>query len=187
MVILPAAETTDPMPRPIDSIEVFYAHALAIEHEAIERYEEFKAYFEDRGEDVLGGLCANMARGEREHHRKLLRAAKGMSLPAIDTARYQWLDSGSPEAPARELFYRVTTPRQLLEIALAGELAARRFFRWVTRTSRDPGVRAAARSLSHEEADHARWVMEALQYREPALDWEHLIAQGLGPGVVTHD
>lgn len=175
------------MPRPIDSLELFYAHALAIEREAIERYEEFRTYFRDRGEDVLAGLCENIVREEHEHQRKLLRASRGLNLPVIDEARYHWLDDGSPEAPSHELFYRVTTPRQLLEIALAGELGARRFFRWVTRTSRDPAVRAAARSLSHEEAEHARWVMDALQYREPTLDWEQMIAAGCGPGVVAHD
>ncbi|HET9580970.1 MAG TPA: ferritin family protein [Usitatibacter sp.] len=174
------------MPRPIDTLELFYAHAIAIEREAVERYEEFTTYFRDRGDDVLAGLCENMAREEQEHHRKLLRAARGLELPPIDARRYRWLDEGSPEAPARELFYRVTTARQLLEIALAGELAARRFFRWVTRTSRDPAVRAAARTLSHEEADHARWVMDALQYREPTLDWEEMLASGVGPGVVSH-
>jgi rubrerythrin len=175
------------MPRPIDTLELFYAHAIAIEREAIDRYEEFLTYFQDRGEDVLAGLCENMVREEQEHLRRLLRASKSLDLVPIDTSRYHWLDDGSPEAPAKELFYRVTTPRQLLEIALAGELAARRFFRWVTRTSRDPAVRAVARTLSHEEADHARWVMEALQYREPTLDWEQMIAAGCGPGVVSQD
>jgi rubrerythrin len=173
------------MPRPIDSLELFYAHALAIEHEAVDRYEEFRAWFQDRGEDTLAGLCANMAREEREHYAKLLRASHGLALSPIDASRYQWIDRASPEAPARELFYRVTNPRQLLEVALAGEIAARRFFRWVTRTSRDPAVRAAARSLAHEEAAHVRWVMDALQYRDPTTDWEQMMAQGAGPGVVT--
>jgi rubrerythrin len=108
-----------------------------------------------------------------------------MPVPNVDATRYQWLESASPEAPARELFYRVTTPRQLLEIALAGELAGRRFFRWVVRTSRDPRVRAEARTMCHEESEHVRWVMDALQYREPGLDWEKMIATGTTPGSFT--
>jgi rubrerythrin len=175
------------MPRPIDTLELFYAHAIAIEREAIARYEEFQTYFADRGEDVLAGLCGGMVRAEREHHAKMVRMARGLTLPVIDTGRYRWLDTGSPEAPAHELFYRITTPRQLLEIALAGEIAARRFFRWVTRTSRDPQVRSAARVLAHEEADHVRWVNDALQYREPTLDWEQMMAAGLNPCLVAQD
>jgi rubrerythrin len=173
------------MPRPIDTLELFYAHALAIEREAAERYEEFRAWFEDRGEEVLAGLCAGMAREERHHYERILRAARGRALPSIDASRYQWIDMASPEAPAHELVHRVATPRQLLEIALAGEVAARRFFRWVTRTSRDPGVRAAARSLAREEAGHVRWVTDALQYGDPMVDWDQMVAQGTGPGIVS--
>lgn len=168
------------MPRPIDSLELFYAHAIAIEREAMQCYDEFRAYFRERGEEVLAALCDHMAAEERKHHEKLLRAAHGMELPAIDARKYRWIDDASPEAPPREAFYRVSTPRQVLEIALAGEVAARRFFRWVTRTSRDPGVRAAARALASEEADHARYVMDALQYREPSLDWEKIVESGMG-------
>jgi rubrerythrin len=175
------------MPRPIDDLELFYAHALAIEREALDRYEEFRTYFADRREEVFSGLCEQIAREERAHYEKLVRASSGMSLPPIDAAKYRWLGDASPEAPSHEAFYRVSTPRQLLELALAGELAARRFFRWVTRTSRDPAVRAVARTLANEEAEHARWVMDALQYREPALDWEKTLAAGAGPGAAGHD
>ena len=155
------------MPRPIDSLELFYAHALAIEHEAMQRYDEFHVHFDGRGEEVLAGLCATMAREERRHYAQLLRTTQDLELPDINAVRYQWIGGTSPEAPAAELFYRVATPMQLLEVALAGEVAARRFFRWVTRTSRDPSVRNAARLLAREEAAHVRWVMDAMQYREP--------------------
>lgn len=173
------------MPRPIDSIELFYAHALAIEREAVERYDEFSAYFRGRGEEPLAGLCEQVAREEREHYEKLLRATRHMTLPEIDARKYQWFDSGSPEAPSREVFYRVSTPRQLLEVALAGEIAARRFFRWCTRTTRDPAVRALSRGFAHDEAAHVRWFMDALQYREPSLDWEKMVAHGLVPGAAA--
>ena len=49
------------MPRAIASVEEFYAHALAIEREAMERYDEFGAWFAARDEDVLAGLCWNLA------------------------------------------------------------------------------------------------------------------------------
>ena len=176
-----------PMPRPIDSLELFYAHAIAIEREAVQCYDEFRAYFAQRGEEVLAALCGQMAAEERKHHEKILRAARGMELPAIDTRKYRWIDDAAPEAPPREAFYRVSTPQQVLEIALAGEVAARRFFRWVTRTSRDPAVRAVARTLASEEANHARFVMDALQYREPSLDWERVIAATGGAGLTPGD
>lgn len=173
------------MPRPIDSVEMFYAHALAIEREAAERYAEFDSWFQDRGEEVLAGLCRELARLELDHFHHLVGAAEGLHLPAISAGRYRWLDAGPPEAPARELFRRVATARQLLEIALQAERNARAFFRSVAQFSPDEKVRALAAGMAKEEGEHVRWVREALRYREPVADWEQLLARGLGPGAVS--
>src|SRR5512143_1729542 len=104
----------------IATVEEFYAHALAIEHEAAERYEEFAAHFAQSGDAVLEGLCRNLGHSEREHFQELSRGCRHLALPAIQGNGYRWLDGASPEAPARELMYRIASPRQLLEIALAG-------------------------------------------------------------------
>jgi rubrerythrin len=155
------------MRRHIESIEEFYAHALAIEREASERYHEFEAYFKDRGEEVLAGLCANLERMEREHFIHLARASEGMRLPVISAGCYCWIDEGPPESPAREFFYRIVTPRQLLEVALDGEIAAQRFFSWVAATTQDATVKALASAMADEEDQHIRWVQQAMHYREP--------------------
>src|SRR5688500_6708207 len=109
------------MTKPIETVEEFYAHAIAIEREAMERYAEFATYYADRGEDVLAGLCHNLAGLEREHLEQLLLACAHLQLPAISGADYQWLESGPPEAMAREFFYRVANPRQMLEVAIEAE------------------------------------------------------------------
>ena len=173
------------MQRPIDSIEMFYAHALAIEREAAERYAEFERWFEDRGEDVLAGLCRELARLERDHFHDLVGAAEGLTLPVISPGRYRWLDAGPPEAPAHELFRRAATPHQLLGIALAAERNARAFFRAVAKSSPDEKVRVLAAAMAREEGEHGRWVREALRYRQPAADWERLLERGTGPGTVS--
>lgn len=173
------------MPRPIDTPELFFAHALAIEREAVERYAEFAEWFAERGEETLSGLCASLETLEREHLEGLLGATSRLDLPAVEDARYRWLDAGSPEAAARELFYRVTTAVQLLRIALDAERNARRFFAWIARTTRDPHVRRLARAMAREEAQHVRWVQDALEYRDATPDWERLIAEGAGPGAFT--
>jgi rubrerythrin len=152
----------------ITSVAEFYAHALAIEREASERYAEFQRHFAERGEEVLAGLCGNLARLEHEHFTQLVRASGHMPLPAIAEGEYQWLDSGSPEAPAREVLFRIANPRQLLEVALQAEYGALAFFEQVVRTTRDPEVRALAREMAAEEAQHVRWVQNALEYHAPA-------------------
>ena len=152
------------MPKPIETVEEFYAHAIAIEREAMDRYTEFAAYYADRGEDVLAGLCHNLAGLEREHLDQLMLACAHLQLPAIAIADYQWLESGTPEAMAREFFYRVANPRQLLEVALEGESRAVAFFEWARRSTGDAAVRELAREMAAEERQHVRWVRSALDY-----------------------
>jgi bacterioferritin (cytochrome b1) len=155
---------------PIETIEDFYAHGLAIEREAMERYAEFATHFADRGEDVLSSLCTNLARFEGEHYQDLVRAALGLTLPIIEAGRYRWLEEGSPEAPARELFYRIVKPRQLLEIALDAEVRAREFFVWVAKTSQSIAVRELAAIMAAEETEHIHWVTQALEYQSGPVD-----------------
>jgi rubrerythrin len=167
---------------PIATVEVFYAHALAIEREAAERYGEFAAYFNDRGEEVLSGLCRNLASLERGHYHQLIRACEGLTLPVVADGEFQWLEGGAPESAARELFYRVSNPRQLLHIALDGETRARLFFVWVARSSPCNAVRELAAVMAAEESEHVRWVQDALEYCPERPDWENLLENGFGPG-----
>ena len=153
------------MPVPIDTVEEFYAHALAIEREAAERYAEFAAYFSDRGEEALAGLCSSLASVEREHFDGLAAACAALDLPAIGARRYRWLEADAPESMARDLVYRVATPRMLLEIALAAECRAREFFVEIARTAPSREVRELASVMAAEEAQHVQWVRDALDYR----------------------
>ena len=158
------------MPRPIASVEEFYAHALAIEREAAERYEEFAAWFADRGDEVLAGLCRNLACFEREHYSQLVRGCALLTIPAIDPAAYQWLGDAPPETGARELFFRAAQPRHILEIALGAELRARDFFVQVARTSPSQAVRELAAIMAAEEAEHVAWVRQAIEYSPTGIN-----------------
>jgi rubrerythrin len=166
-------------PITIATVEEFYAHALAIEHEAAERYAEFRRYFADRGEDVLAGLCANLAAAEREHFDELMRGCENLNLPAIPAESHRWLPD-APEAPAHEVMCHVATACQLLEIALAAEVRAHDFFVGIARTAPTRGVRELASIMAAEEVEHVSWVRQALEYhgagdaeappREPARE-----------------
>jgi rubrerythrin len=160
-------------PIPIRTVEEFYAHAIAIEREAAARYAEFVEWFDERGEEVLAGLCRTLARQESEHLTWLEEACRGVPLPRIDAGAYRWIEAGSPEAPAREVFYRVAEPRHLLEIALQAERNAVAFFDWVACSSPHPGVAALARQMRAEEARHVHWAAQALEYHPSRrVDWE---------------
>ena len=176
------------MPAPITTVEEFYAHALAIEREAADRYAEFTEYFADRGEEALADLCRNLASLERGHFDELAAACATLTLPAIARGQYRWLEAEAPEAAARELLYRVANPRQLLEIALGAEWRAREFFVWIVRTAPTNPVRELASVMAAEETEDVQWVRKALEYRDATgLDWDALLAQGVGPGTVISD
>jgi rubrerythrin len=163
------------MQSPIRGIAEFYAHALAMEREAAERYREFEGWFADRGEEVLAGLCRNLAELEAAHLHEIEQACAGVQLPAIDATRYSWLEAGPPEAAARELFYRVAQPRHLLEIALHAECNALAFYEWVARTTDDRDVRRLAVAMAAEEQHHVEWAAKALEYHPSHCDWESVL------------
>jgi rubrerythrin len=167
---------------PIATVEEFYAHALAIEREAAERYSEFAQHFEDRGEEALAGLCRNLAHLELEHYHDLLASCSSLTLPAIAAGDYRWLDEESPEAPARELVFRIATPHNLLEVALRAECRAREFFVRIARTAPLKAVRELAGVMAAEEMEHVAWVRQALEYHGAPADWDALLAQGVSPG-----
>lgn len=153
------------MPAPIRTVEEFYAHALAIEREAGERYTEFSAWYDARGEDVLAGLCRNLAQMEHAHFLELARASAHLMLPDLPEEGYRWSGGRSPEAGAHEDFMRAASSREILEIALHGEMNAVAFFDWVARTTPDEGVRVLSRGMAAEERQHVEWVRNALEYR----------------------
>lgn len=149
---------------PIRSIEEFLAHALAIEGEAVQRYREFQACFAEREEDMLAGLCNNLSHFEEQHFDQLVERSRGLTLPVIPGHAYRWLDARTPEALPPEALYRIATPRQLLEIALAAEHRARDFFDSVARSAADSRVVRMAQEMAREEDEHVSWVSRALEY-----------------------
>jgi rubrerythrin len=152
------------MMRPVRTIEEFYAHALAIEREARDRYAELRGWFAESGEEVLAGLCATLAEAEESHFARIDAKCRKLELPAIDPAQYQWPAAESPEAPRGETLRRLKRPRQLLLIALAAERGAAGFYEWVAATSPDERVRELALEYAAEEEHHVRWVRDALEY-----------------------
>jgi rubrerythrin len=91
---------------PIRSAAELYAHAIAIEREATERYVEFAQRMNDLGDEAVAAVFTRLARLEEEHLGALERRTAGLALPPLETHDYRWLDAGAPETAARELVYR---------------------------------------------------------------------------------
>ncbi|HUJ85729.1 MAG TPA: ferritin family protein [Burkholderiales bacterium] len=159
-------------------VAALYAHALAIEREAAQRYGEFAARMADQGNDAVARLFAELAGFEAEHARALERECTGMALPQIAPSQFAWLDAGAPETAAHDLVFRLMTPHDALEIALAAELRAQAFFEQVLERAVDPRLRDLAAEMAREELSHAAWVREALaRTPDPHVDWEQVYSR----------
>jgi rubrerythrin len=156
----------------VASAAELYAHAIAIEREAVERYGEFAERMEDLGNHAVAEVFARLAGFEAEHPEALLARTSGNALPALAAHEYRWLDAGAPETAARELVFRVMTPRQALAIALRAEQRAQAFFERVLMTAPDPALRSLAREMAAEEAEHSAILEKLLeQTPRPLAEW----------------
>jgi len=149
-----------------------YAHAIAIEREAAARYSEFAERMADLGNEAAAEVFATLARLEAEHLDELVKRTTGMALPELAGHEYAWLDAGAPETAARELVFRLLTPRQALEIALQGEKRAAAFFESVVLNAGDPMLCALAVEMAADEADHIVMIEKLLERTPSAIvDW----------------
>lgn len=165
----------------IDSAAELYVHAMAIEREAAERYREFAARMADQGTEELAAVFGRLAAFESEHLKALERRTDGVALPSL-AADYRWLDAGAPETAAHDLIFRLLTPRQALAIALQAEKRARAFFQHVQREAADPALRALAKEMAAEEAQHIELLEHALaRAHDPFVDWASVFE---GPDMV---
>ena len=163
--------------QPIQSAVELYAHAIAIEREAAERYSEFAERMADLGNDAVAELFDRLAGFEAEHLETLLRRSDGVTLPIPAAGAYKWLDAAAPETGARELLFRLMTPRHALEIALAAEKRAQAFFEHVLTTAEDPALRALAKEMAAEELEHVKLVEQLLaDTPDPNVDWDAALA-----------
>jgi len=138
----------------IQTAPELYAHAIAIEQEAAERYAELAEHMDDAGREDLARVFAMLSATEAEHLEALERRTEGIKLPAVPQGHYCWLYAEAPETAARELVYRLMTPRQALSIALDAERRAQAFFEQVCWSASDPALRALAREMAAEEREH---------------------------------
>jgi rubrerythrin len=156
----------------IHTASELYAHAIAIEREAAERYAELAQRMDDLGNVALAQLFAQLGSFEAEHLEALLNRTKGVDLPEVAAGEYSWLYADGPETAARELVFRLMTPRHALGMALTAERRAQAFFERVLMTAEDSALRSLAREMAAEEQEHVG-IIERLLERTPAsfVDW----------------
>lgn len=139
-----------------------YAHAIAIETEAAERYSDLGDAMAEQGQHSVAVLFFMLSSFEARHLRELTRRTAGRVLPKVK-ADYSWREGEAPETVNFDAGVGQITPQRALLMALDAEKRAKAFFEHAARVTKDPATRALAREMAEEEAEHMILVQRALQ------------------------
>jgi rubrerythrin len=156
--------------QPITSVPEFLAHALELEAESHARYRELAECMEVHNNPEVAELFGRMAHYSELHTHEVQRRAEGIELPAIAPWGFKWNCPESPEAPCMDDVNYLMNKRQALELALHNEIRGRDFYARVAEHSPSPDVRAVAREMADEEAEHV----------EVLTQWLARVAAGVG-------
>ncbi len=167
------ADATRP-PADIASLTVaeLFAHSLAMEAEAEERYTLLAEQMDVHNNDEVAALFRQLAEVEGKHVAKVRGLSGDIPIPHIAPWNLWWQGQASPEAPEFDDLHYLMTPHHALDLALQGECYAAEFFADIAANAKDETVRRMAEELAEEEREHVTLVEQWLaRYPKPAPDW----------------
>ena len=162
----------------ITTLPELYAHAIAIEREAVVRYREFAQWMRDLGEDHVADLFEKLERKEKDHLRGLEKETANYPLPELSPWQYAWLFTSLPRSLDNAFPLMPQSTRDALKLALAAERRAISFYHSVANEAAEPMVRMIATTMLGEERHHIRDIERALEREpDPHIDWEAVYAE----------
>ena len=148
----------------------FLAHAIALEHEAAERYLELADMMEAHRNDPVSALFRDMVGYSRLHHDSIVERAQGIELPKLRSWQYRW--SQPPEAGGDEAFDYLLEPYNALRYARENEVRAMEYYSQVGMSTSDAEVRRLAAEFAAEETEHVQALDDWLaRTPRPAAPW----------------
>jgi rubrerythrin len=144
----------------INSVEEFLAHALTLENEAADGYQEIGDSMAVHNNPEVAELFYKFAKYGRMHAEEVASLAVGLELPHLAPWDFAWEDGESPEVPAAGSVHYMMTPTQALKLALRAEQQAHDFYAAVARSSQVAKIREMASEFATEEAEHVRLLTE---------------------------
>jgi rubrerythrin len=144
----------DPAPSAPRTLTELMAQALAMEQEAARRYAEFADAMEVHNNPDVAALFRKMADIEQKHARQIMTRMGWGKMPVPAATKPSWDGFEAPETTPGDEVHYLMHPYHVLELALANEQRAERFFAKLVLAATDEGVRKAARKLQAEETEH---------------------------------
>ncbi|HYD29371.1 MAG TPA: ferritin family protein [Azospirillaceae bacterium] len=166
------------------NVQMFLAHALSLENEAAERYEDLADSMEAHNNKEVAGLFRELGKFSRMHAAEVNEKAKELSLdlPHIAPWDFVWTSKEAPENAAFEGAHYLMKPFHALKLALAAEEQGNRYYASVAAETKDAAVAKLAREFADEEAGHVILIEKWLE-KVPAPDknWD----QDMDPPVIS--
>lgn len=157
----------------IETIEEFLAHALVLESEVAERYEEIADSMEIHNNTEVAQLFRRLARASAKHAGEMRERAAGKVLPKIAPWDFQWGDASGPETPSMEKTHYLMTPYQALDMARNAEIQAQNYYTSVADNTPNEDVRKLGLEFAYEEAEHVDLVNNLIaRYPKPEKGWD---------------
>ena len=155
--------------RSIATTEELLAYSLALETEAVERFDDLADQMETHHNYEVADLFRKLARIEGLHIENVNKASAGKQLPSLLAWEFEWQGGESPEGGSMEDAHYLMQPWHAIELALEGEKRAVAFFHHVAKSSVDEAVRTMAIELAVEEEQHVA-LLQKWQERYPLPD-----------------
>lgn len=161
-------------PSDIATVEEFLAHALTLETEAVEGYQEIGDSMAVHNNQQVADLFYTFASYGRKHASEVRSLAESLTLPHISPWDFAWEDGASPETPGIDKAHYMMTPAQALALALRAEQQAHDFYASVARSTEVERIRELASEFAAEEAEHVRLLKEWIAKNpEPDTTWDY--------------
>ena len=110
------------------SLAELLLHALVMELEATQRYEQLANMMEQTGNHKVAKIFSKMAAIEGMHAAKIDEQIKGRKLPILTPSQYHWRGNEAPENTDSGRLFQLMTPSQAMSLALNNEKRAFQFF-----------------------------------------------------------
>jgi len=150
----------------------FMAQALAMEREAAQRYAEFADAMEVHNNPEVAELFRKMAAIEGKHAAQIMAQMGWKEGATVPIPKPSWEGFEAPETTPGDEVHYLMQPYHVLQLALANEQRAERFFARLVRAATQETVRKAARELQAEEAEHVALVKAWMKrVPKPKREW----------------
>ncbi|MGO8854979.1 MAG: ferritin-like domain-containing protein [Steroidobacteraceae bacterium] len=139
--------------QPVSSSAQLYAIAHEIETDAVERYNLLAEQMQTHNNEELARIFLDLARAEGLHAEEIRRLAGDLGVESKRGPIGTWRTE-SPESADLSAAHYLMTPRDALQMALAGEERALAFYTGLASAATDPAVKKLAEDFVEEELEH---------------------------------